>query len=1038
MEMMNKSTTNRDSADYPYASIVSRTTVGKRVLVNGHFGGVLRYLGTVAGKEGLYCGVELDQRVGKNDGTYGGVVYFECPPGHGIFAPSHKVQPELCVESSSRPIPVTAQRHQQQQRSGCNGKRMVSSAALPSSSGSSTVTPPPVAPLRSPPASACPSSAASARPPLPPMDWSLMSLGSTNSDGSAGHFNIFDEALMANSQVTYTVFDSDCLMLSDLELTDSTVLRLDEDESDGGEGEEEEDTFHQNRMFLLMEEEEAEETKRSVAGSFLDRSVILDGPTLNLALPVIGSNKMRAEEENEETPTPMVEMSRTDDFRRERDEDRLNRNHLRLEFAAKSEPMQKTTTTAQQQNANNNNSSSTSGVDRRGDGGLSVISQKEEQQNNNNNRNDGERQRRGEETQQQQQRKETPKRPRASLFPSAPSANPMRTKCKAPSKSQMIMDQLKASIEAEKQRAKRKKEEEEEKRKRDEEEKKRKEEREEEEKKRKEAEEEEKKKKGEEEKKRTMDAERNELNEKVPTESTANLTTMEQTVPKVKEVKPRRSLLAPAPQQRPPLPRASAQSSASTPTQVALPRSHSRSRITPSARPVLSSRENTSIALKGTAPMSGMTRRSMTTKSQSVEHVAVAQKHLSGIGRNIANGRTKESKSANASDRQRKEVEDELNRTKQMLKHTTKTLDVFAVVASHFDRKLDNANTESAVLMAQKGDEAAQHQRAIAELECNWKKRLQRAKEEHRVEIDELRAKTSAERAENIAKIQLQHQKTVNELEKHAQKLGKKLAEQEEKHRRELTESASQSTNRLHKELESRNYELQMKNEEMFKLRQANRELQFEVDKLPEKEAQIVKLEARIGDLRDEVNKLRQLQKKLIVQLEAYQHELNNIRVKADAAVKEKEVLEYQLNGQNGGEANGGTPRTRKSFAVPSVSASTPPNRTPETQRKRTSHLSMSCHSNGKANTPRFDMSRSMDSSMIGQSLIACYIQEGRSKPQNTPTKIYTPRDVTEIPPDSSSNGRRVVNFDSTREDNEEPNRAVDSEEKLDPSPLTF
>lgn len=42
------------------------------MLVNGHFGGVLRYLGTVAGKEGLYCGVELDQRVGKNDGTYGG------------------------------------------------------------------------------------------------------------------------------------------------------------------------------------------------------------------------------------------------------------------------------------------------------------------------------------------------------------------------------------------------------------------------------------------------------------------------------------------------------------------------------------------------------------------------------------------------------------------------------------------------------------------------------------------------------------------------------------------------------------------------------------------------------------------------------------------------------------------------------------------------------------------------------------------------------------------------------------------------------
>lgn len=52
-----------------------------------------------------------------------------------------------------------------------------------------------------------------------------------------------------------------------------------------------------------------------------------------------------------------------------------------------------------------------------------------------------------------------------------------------------------------------------------------------------------------------------------------------------------------------------------------------------------------------------------------------------------------------------------------------------------------------------------------------------------------------------------------------------------------------------------------MKAEELVKLRQANRELQFEADKLTEKEVQVGKLEARNDDLRAEVNRLRQLEK---------------------------------------------------------------------------------------------------------------------------------------------------------------------------------
>jgi dynactin complex subunit len=39
----------------------------------GNFGGILRYFGPVEGQQGIFCGVELDQPVGKNDGIHKGV-----------------------------------------------------------------------------------------------------------------------------------------------------------------------------------------------------------------------------------------------------------------------------------------------------------------------------------------------------------------------------------------------------------------------------------------------------------------------------------------------------------------------------------------------------------------------------------------------------------------------------------------------------------------------------------------------------------------------------------------------------------------------------------------------------------------------------------------------------------------------------------------------------------------------------------------------------------------------------------------------------
>ncbi|KAM9384089.1 centrosome-associated protein 350 isoform 2-T2 [Pholidichthys leucotaenia] len=66
-------------------------SIGDRVLVGGVQPGTLRFKGLTSFANGFWAGVELDKSEGSNNGSYDGVVYFECEERHGIFAPPDKV-----------------------------------------------------------------------------------------------------------------------------------------------------------------------------------------------------------------------------------------------------------------------------------------------------------------------------------------------------------------------------------------------------------------------------------------------------------------------------------------------------------------------------------------------------------------------------------------------------------------------------------------------------------------------------------------------------------------------------------------------------------------------------------------------------------------------------------------------------------------------------------------------------------------------------------------------------------------------------------
>jgi hypothetical protein len=65
--------------------------VGMSVWVDGNKHGRIAYLGEVHFAKGDMAGVHLDSQLGKNNGSVGGIMYFQCEPKRGVFSRLHRL-----------------------------------------------------------------------------------------------------------------------------------------------------------------------------------------------------------------------------------------------------------------------------------------------------------------------------------------------------------------------------------------------------------------------------------------------------------------------------------------------------------------------------------------------------------------------------------------------------------------------------------------------------------------------------------------------------------------------------------------------------------------------------------------------------------------------------------------------------------------------------------------------------------------------------------------------------------------------------------
>jgi tubulin-folding cofactor B len=75
----------REAIEALEQQLADKLKIGDRCEVPGNRRGTIKYVGEVNFQKGKWVGIQLDEPVGKNDGSVGDQQYFTCPPKYGSF-----------------------------------------------------------------------------------------------------------------------------------------------------------------------------------------------------------------------------------------------------------------------------------------------------------------------------------------------------------------------------------------------------------------------------------------------------------------------------------------------------------------------------------------------------------------------------------------------------------------------------------------------------------------------------------------------------------------------------------------------------------------------------------------------------------------------------------------------------------------------------------------------------------------------------------------------------------------------------------------
>ncbi|KAH7700686.1 Protein M01A8.2 a [Aphelenchoides avenae] len=247
----------------------------------------------------------------------------------------------------------------------------------------------------------------------------------------------------------------------------------------------------------------------------------------------------------------------------------------------------------------------------------------------------------------------------------------------------------------------------------------------------------------------------------------------------------------------------------------------------------------------------------------------------------------------------------------------------------------------------------------IAEINRKHAALVDELKASHEKEVEGILLKAKKDLDTELEKVHRQHRYNIDDLDhrlSEAEKRADALREEKLALQKTLEKDENDKIKELMSEISSLQIALELKSDEMKELRHQNRNLQLQVDVIPDKDIQIRKLTHRVDELKLTVAQQLEHIKKIGQEYDELSKSMRASEVMSESVVKENDILRYRL-----GEVDASPRLNRLHQSINPIDSSTP-------RSSRRDKMSKSLHADG---SPTRSPTRS---------LVSVYQECGRKK----------------------------------------------------------